>query len=103
MERCPTCGARYREGVVCYRCQTDLGQVLTVEQLARSHAQQACAALRCGQVQQARTQATRACDLHRTSESVRILALTALADRDFPTALELWREHRQLRLAVDEP
>ena len=102
MERCPTCSARYRDGVVCYRCQTDLGQVLTVEQLARDHAQQACAALQGGQVQEARTQAARACDLHRTPEAVRILALTALADRDFQAALELWREHRQLRLAVDE-
>ena len=103
MERCPTCGARYREGVVCYRCQTDLRQVLTIEQLARDHAQQARAALRCGRVQEARFRAIEACDLHRTPEAVRILALTALADRDFQTALELWREHRQLRLAIDEP
>ena len=102
MERCPTCGARYREGVVCYRCQTDLGQVLNIEHLARDHAQQARAALRCSRVPEARTQAARACDLHRTPEAVRILALTALADRDFQAALELWREHRRLRLAADE-
>ena len=103
MERCPTCGARYREGVVCYRCQTDLDQVLTVEQLARDHAQQACTALRCGRVQEARFRAIEACDLHRTPEAVRVLALTALANRDFRAALELWREHRRLRLTSDDP
>jgi hypothetical protein len=35
MERCPCCNARLTEAQLCPRCQTDLGNVLGSEQLAR--------------------------------------------------------------------
>ena len=95
MEQCPTCKARYRGGEVCHRCQTDLSQVLAVEQAARYHRQQARRALWHGRVHTAREHALIAGELHRSPESVEVLALAALADRDFDTALALWREYRR--------
>ena len=99
MERCPTCRARYSGGESCHRCQTDLRQVLAIEETARHHRQQARAALQRGCVQESWEQARFACYLHRSSASVKSLALAALADRDFGAALELWCEYRQLRSA----
>ena len=99
MERCPTCRAPYREGLCCHRCQTDLRQVLAVERAAVRHRRQAQAALERGCGTQARAGAGRACALHRSSDSLKVRALVALADGDFPLALRLWREIRQRREA----
>ena len=94
MERCPTCGARHAGGPTCHRCRTDLGQVLAIERAAARHRQQARAALDRGDHAAARAHAGRACALHRSPESLVTLAATALAARDFPAALRLWREIR---------
>ena len=94
MERCPTCGARHAGGPSCHRCQTDLRQVLAVERAAARYRRQTRAALDRGDRAEARDRAGRACALHRSPASVTALALAALADRDFPAALRLWREVR---------
>ena len=94
MERCPTCGARHAGGPSCHRCRTDLRQVLEVERCAARHRRLARAALDRGDRGEARARAGRACALHRDRESLIALALAALADRDFPAALRLWREIR---------
>ena len=94
MERCPTCGARHAGGSSCHRCQTDLRQVLAVERAAARYRCQTRAALDRGDRAEARACAGRACALHRSPASVAALALAALADRDFPAALRLWREVR---------
>lgn len=94
MERCPTCGARHAGGPSCHRCQTDLRQVLAVERAAARHRRRTRAALERGDAAEARGCAERACALHRSPVSVTALALTALAGRDFPAALRLWREVR---------
>ncbi len=94
MERCPTCGARYAGGPSCHRCRTDLRQVLAIERAAARRRRQARAALDRGDRVEARTCAGRAGALHRSPESLTMLALAALADRDFPAALRLWREIR---------
>ena len=94
MERCPTCGARHAGGPSCHRCRTDLGQVLATERAAARHRRQARAALGRGDRAAARAHAARACALHRSPESVTVLAVAALADRDFPAALRLWRQIR---------
>ncbi|MXX37060.1 MAG: hypothetical protein F4Z85_03095 [Gemmatimonadetes bacterium] len=99
MERCPTCKARYRGGLCCHRCQTDLRQVLAVERAAGRHRRQALAAFERGCRDQARACARRACALHRSRDSLKVQALVALADGDFPLALRLWREIRQGREA----
>ena len=94
MESCPTCGARHVGGPSCHRCRTDLRQVLAVEQAAARCRRQARAALDLGDPAEARHRAGRACTLHRSPESLMALALAALADRDFPAAIRLWREIR---------
>ena len=94
MERCPTCGARHAGGPSCHRCRTDLRQVLAIEQSAARRRRLARAALGRGDRGEARAHAGRACALHRSPESLAVLALAALADRDFPAALRLWREIR---------
>ena len=92
MERCPTCGARHAGGPSCHRCRTDLRQVLAVERAAARHRRQAHAALHRDDRATARHLAARACALHRSPESLTTLAAAALADRDFPAAIRLWRE-----------
>ena len=94
MEHCPTCGARHVGGSSCHRCRTDLRQVLAVEQAAARCRRQALAALDRGDRAVAREQAAHACALHRSPESLIAAALAALADRDFPAALRLWRAAR---------
>jgi len=94
VERCPTCGARHAGGPSCHRCRTDLGQVLAIERAAARHRRQARAALDRGDRAEARVCGDRACALHRSPESLTTLALAALADRDFPAAIRLWREVR---------
>lgn len=97
MERYPTCRARYSGGDLCHRCQADLRQVLAIEQAAEYRRQQARRMLWRGRVHEAREHALNACELHRSPESVEVLALVALAARDFDAALVLWRECRQRR------
>ena len=94
MERCPTCGARHAGGPSCHRCRTDLRQVLAIERAAARRRRRARAALDRGDRGEARAHAGRACALHRSPEALAVLALAALADRDFPAALRLWREIR---------
>ena len=94
MERCPTCGARHAGGPSCHRCRTDLQQVLSVERAAAHCRRQALAALGRGDRAAARERASHACALHRSRESLTAAALAALADRDFPAAVRLWRATR---------
>ena len=94
MDRCPTCDARYRGGQFCHRCQTDLRQILAVEEAAKYHRQQAQVALRHGLIRKARRCALSACELHHSPASIETLALAALVDRDFAAALALWKTCR---------
>ena len=99
MDRCPTCRAVYREGDVCYRCQTDLRQVLAVERAAARCRQQALTELQSRRVYSAYDYARRACELHRSPDSIKALALVSLALRKFDDALALWREYREAMLS----
>ena len=101
MERCPTCGARHAGGPSCHRCRTDLGQVLAIERAAAGHRRQARVALDSGDRVAARAHAGRACALHRSPESLTVLALAALADNDFPATLRLWREIRAASVPIE--
>ena len=102
MDRCPTCRAIYREGDVCYRCQTDLRQVLAVERASARCRQQALTELQSRRVYAAYDYARRACELHRSPDSIKTLALVSLALRRFDDALALWREYRGNRPLEDE-
>ena len=68
--------------------------MLAIERAAARHRQEARAALDRDDCAEARARAARACALHRSPESLTALALVALADRDFPAAIRLWREVR---------
>ena len=68
--------------------------MLATERAAARHRRQARAALDRGDRAAARLHAGRACALHRSPESLTALAVAALAARDFPAALRLWREIR---------
>lgn len=102
MDRCPTCQAKYREGDVCYRCQTDLRQILAVEQAAIRCQQQTFAALRSGRLRTAYDCAKHACELHRSPDSIKALALASLTLRQFDEAVALWQEYRKSWPVVDE-
>jgi hypothetical protein len=101
MDRCPTCRAKYREGDVCYRCQTDLRQILAVEQAAVRCQLQTFAALRSRRHYAAYDYAQRACELHRSPDSMKALALASLASRKFDETVVLWQEYRE-RCPVEE-
>ena len=103
MERCPTCGARHAGGPTCHRCRTDLRQVLSVERAAAGCRREALAALDRGDRAAARERAARACALHRSPDNLAAAALGALADRDFPAAVRLWRASRAAADAAAPP
>ena len=92
MTHCPTCGARRVEGLSCHRCQTDLRQVLAIEQAAVCCRRRASVALERGCRKEARVLADRACALHRSHACVAMRAVVALADGEFDLTLRLWRE-----------
>ena len=95
MECCPTCEATFRGDRVCSRCGTDLGEILEVERAAVRFQQEAFAALRAGRREAAYGHATRACEFHCSPDSVKALAVTALACGKFDEAVALWREYRR--------
>ncbi len=103
MQHCPTCGARYRGGSRCHRCQTDVGQVLLIERAAAALRTRARLALRDGRGGQARDDAERACALHRCSDSLAVRAVVALRERDHPLALRLWLEHERSKASDSAP
>ena len=92
MERCPTCKAIFRGEPICSRCGTNLAQILGIERAAMHCQQEALSALRRGFPWAAYRYARRACDLHRSSDSVKALALAALACQKFDEAVALWEE-----------
>lgn len=92
MDRCPTCGKKNPTFPICSRCNTDLRQILEVEKAAAHFRSRALAALKQGKRSEAETLADQACFLHRSPSGIVILAIIALANRDFATAEALWRE-----------
>ena len=37
MKSCPTCNAKYKGGITCYRCKSDFSLILAVEKDAKNH------------------------------------------------------------------
>ncbi len=92
MERCPTCRAKYKGKPICYRCKTDLGPLLDVEERAVAHSEAAHAAHESGDPETMFFHARRSFSLRRTPESRRLLAGAALLARRRDLALALWRQ-----------
>lgn len=78
---------------MCSRCGTDLSDVLAVEAVALRFRQQAVAALNAGETEVAYQHAQDACANHRSAESIKVLAIAALACRRFEEAVQMWLEH----------
>jgi hypothetical protein len=92
--RCPVCKAENNQGPQCRRCRADLTLLFALEggrARALSSARQHLAE---GRPAQAHAEAGRADRLRRDGESLRLLAVSALLDRDFRTA---WRCYRLLQ------
>ena len=92
MERCPTCRARVLGKSICHRCETDLQQILALETQALHYQRLSAAALCVGKFEEAFTYALSACNLHRSPESVKTLALASLGCRRFPMVVLLYQE-----------
>ena len=94
MERCPTCGAAFRGESPCYRCGTELEQVLAIERLAAQCREQSRRALDAGRLREAESHSRRACALYRSAQSLAERARVAVATGNYSLALALWREAR---------
>ena len=92
MERCPTCKAKFRGEPICPRCGTNLMQILGIERAAAHCQRQALSALRAGCPRAAYRHAHRACELYRSPDSVKALALAALVCWKFEETVALWEE-----------
>ena len=99
MERCPTCGAKFRGESPCYRCGTELQKILAIEHLAMRCRLQSRRALDAGCLREAESHSRRACVLHRSTESLTDRARVAIASGDYPLALALWREVHRAKAA----
>jgi hypothetical protein len=88
------CKADNTQGLTCRRCKADLSLLFALEEqrgLALGAARQELAA---GRWPEAHAQARRADGLRSDEESLRLLAVAALLDRDFH---EAWRCYRAVR------
>lgn len=94
MDRCPACNAEVREKTVCRRCKTDLSLLITVEDRAARHTEQARQAFQSRDFTRMFVHAKRACSLRATPASRALMAAAALLTRRFDTALGLWKKHR---------
>ena len=85
--QCPVCKARNDAGPQCRRCRADLSALFDLESCRGRLLAEAYLAIRSGRWDRASTTAQRASELRRDDESQRLVALCALMQRDFPTAL----------------
>jgi hypothetical protein len=90
--RCPTCKAPYREGTQCYRCQCDLGPLLTILRQAAELRNQSLCLLREGEIEQAKDAIQRSLFLSRDSKSEELYALICAFDGDFGKCLRFLKK-----------
>jgi hypothetical protein len=90
VERCPVCNARNNGQRICYRCKTDVGHLMDIEEEARKHLEAAGAAFEIEDYEQMFFHAKRSHSLRHTPESIRILACAALLTGKFDPAFSLW-------------
>ena len=93
--RCPVCKAENVQGPNCRRCKADLSLLFALEEQRGQALAEARAELVTGRWGAAHQQAAQADHLRSDGESRRLLAVTALLERDFH---EAWRRYRALKL-----
>jgi len=89
--RCPVCRAADNQAAQCRRCKADLGLLWQVQGARRRLLQDAATAAAQGRAAACRQLAEEAHRLAGDDESVRMLALAALLQRDFGRAFHYWR------------
>jgi hypothetical protein len=89
--RCPVCRAADNQGAQCRRCKADLGLLWQVQHARRRLLQEAATAAAQGRALACRELAVEAHRLLGDDESLRLLALAALLQRDFARAFHYWR------------
>jgi hypothetical protein len=94
-DKCPICRARVKDSAECGRCGLEFGPLLAAAEEARQLTGLAHAALRRQQTEKAHLYALRAIRIHATEETLKCLALTALASHNFSLALELWQRIKE--------
>jgi hypothetical protein len=95
--RCPVCKAENTQGPQCRRCKTDLTLLFRLEELRQQEVAKVKELLVCGQSREAVERAERADWLRSDADSLRLLALAHLLNRDFSQA---WRYHQAVRRAA---
>ncbi len=86
-DRCPTCGARRREGTICSRCRADLSELARLETRADRLYRSARMAYQAGFFRTAAVRAAAASRLEERPEFLRLAAVAALRAGDFPGAV----------------
>jgi len=92
-EQCPTCGAR-RSAVVCHRCQSDLTELLRLEQQADALRSRARRCYARGLYRQAAGLAERAASLEATPDDAKLAVCAHLLSGDFTAAWKTWLRAR---------
>ncbi len=87
--RCPTCRALQEWSDQCRRCRCDLSLLRAACSAHQDHRRSCILHLDAGQPDLALGHALRCHDLHPGADSLRLLALCALARQEWETALEL--------------
>ena len=87
--RCPTCRALQEWSESCRRCRCDLSLLRAACSTHQDHRRNCILHLDAGQPDLALGHALRCHDLHPDADSLRLLALCALARNEWETALEL--------------
>lgn len=91
-ERCPVCRARLKASRHCPRCSLDFSPMLAAADQARDLAATARSRLKLRRPREAFWEAVRAVRVQRTPQTLKALAITALAKGYFELALAVWRE-----------
>lgn len=92
--RCPVCKAENSQGPQCRRCKADLSALFALEEQRAQALAGASLGLLVGQTEPAFQLAHHADWLRRDPDSLRLLALGALLQRDFARA---WRYYRVIQ------
>jgi hypothetical protein len=90
-ERCPVCRARLKDSMECRRCGLDFSPIVHAADEAEHLAAQAPHDLMRERPREAFFHALRAARIHVSSQTLKSLALAALAMRYFDLALALWQ------------
>jgi hypothetical protein len=98
--RCPVCKADNSQGPQCRRCKADLSALFALEEQRAQALAAAGQGLLSGQIEPAFRLAQHAEWLRRDVDSMRLLAMGALLQRDFTQA---WRYYRLIQATGISP